>query len=110
MLSSILDHSGSEEQLIEKLKEWSRKTIGAVYNETMDGFNEGAAGLTVLLKEIVTSLIKAACSPSQAMLATMLGVPPIMNYIQDVWYSIQESEPVAAVVVEKNLVSKEESK
>lgn len=42
------------------------------------------------IKANVVEMVKAACDPARAIMATVMGVPPIMKYIEDANKSYQE--------------------
>lgn len=91
LLSMIQNHKGSDQELADKLQRWAKSSVIAVFEEVKDGFHEGATGLIALLKVYINDLITAACEPGKAGLVTMLGVPPIMNYISDTWFAHEEA-------------------
>lgn len=39
----------------------------------------------IFLKENVTALVKAAADPDRAIMATVMGVPPVMESINNAW-------------------------
>ena len=53
------------------------------YEEIGDGF-DSKADFIACIKEYANILIKAACEPSKAGLASMFGVPPIIKYVETV--------------------------
>jgi len=55
--------------------------IGQYVSEVEDGFIEGVPDIIVFLRENIKALFKAACDPSKAAMAVMMGVPPIMAYV-----------------------------
>jgi len=54
-----------------------------VVEEIEDGFIDGLNDLLPFLKANVTAFVKAACDPARAIMATVMGVPPIMKYIEE---------------------------
>jgi len=85
VIEKLLTHSESDEQLVAFMKSWSRQTILQIFDNLLDGFKEGVPSLMEFLKFNTKSGIEASCEPSNAMLASMMGTPSVMKYIEQVW-------------------------
>jgi hypothetical protein len=58
---------------------WGQNAVLGIHDEIGDGF-ENQVDFIECIKEFATILIKAACEPSKAGLASMFGVPPVVKY------------------------------
>lgn len=83
LLDQVLDHEGSDADFILMLQSESTRLIGTVISEIEDGFINGLNDVLPFLKANVTAFVKSACDPRQAIMATVMGVPPVMRYIED---------------------------
>ena len=91
-LDQVLNHEGSDAEFISLLQSESTRNIGKAIEEIEDGFIEGMNDVLPFLKANVTAFVKAACDPRQAIMATVMGVPPIMKYIEDANREFQRSK------------------
>lgn len=82
LFDMILDFNGSDQDFVAMLKRESTRVIGTIVSEIEDGFIEGLNDVLPFLKSNVTEFVKSACAPAQAIMATVMGVPPIMAYIE----------------------------
>lgn len=90
LLTLLLDNQGSDAQLITNLGVWGQKAVLDIHDEIIDGF-ETQADFVECIKEFATILIKAACEPAKAGLASMFGVPPIIKYVESVLAANRET-------------------
>ena len=92
LIKKLLTHSGSDEQLVTFMRGWSSDTILQIFDDLLDGFKEGVPHLMEFFKLNTKNGIEAACEPSNAMLASMMGTPSVMKYIEQVWYATPQGQ------------------
>lgn len=59
--------------------------VGTLIEEIEDGFIDGLKDVLAFFKENVSAFVKAASDPQRAILATVMGVPPIMKFIEQAY-------------------------
>ena len=89
-LDQFLDFQGSDEDFVQLLKRLATQFIGQYIGEVEDGFIEGLNDILPFIQENLKALIRVSCDPSKAPMAEMMGVPPIMAFVNRAYADYQK--------------------
>ena len=82
IVDGILDFQGqNKNDFIDLVNKRCTGFVGQYVAEVEDGFIEGVPDIMVFIRENIKAMMRAACDPAKAAMAEMMGVPPIMAYI-----------------------------
>ena len=110
MLELVLTFDGNDEEFVDELKAEGKLIIGEAVGDIEEGFIEGLNDVIPFLKENVSVIIKAATDPAKAALAAMMGVPPIMKYIESTYQQYQKDKEEGKLPAKKVMEPKDEEK
>ena len=74
------------------LRERSTEMIGAVLEDIEEGFKEGLDDMKVFVKENVSAILKASCTPDKAMMVDFAGTPGVVSYINNAYKRFKEEK------------------
>ena len=82
LFDQFLDFEGSDQAFVALMKKLLTEIIGKFISEIEDGFiEEGMTDIIPFIRENMKALLKASCPPANYLMAELMGIPPIMAFI-----------------------------